>query len=368
MSLTSRSTPLKSTPRADGFHMPGEFEPHAGTWMLWPERPDTWRLDGGPAQAAFTVVAEAIAQGEPVTMGVSSAQMENARAQLSSKIRIVEIETNDAWMRDMGPSFLVNDARDLRCVDWQFNAWGGEHGGLYAPWDKDQKVARAVAEYERVGRYEAPLILEGGAIHVDGQGTLLTTEECLLNANRNPSLNRGKIEQHLKDYLGIEKVIWLGKGVFSDETDGHVDNLSCFIRPACVVLTWTDDQSDPQYDISHEAFERLSNASDSRGRALEIHKLHQPAPLLITKEESAGVESVSGTHPRPVGERLAASYVNFYIGNGTITLPTFDDPNDARAAQKLAELFPERQVTTVPGREILLGGGNIHCITQQQPR
>lgn len=367
MSRTLKSTFFETTPKADGFHMPGEFEPHAGTWMLWPERPDTWRLNAGPAQAAFTAVAEAIVQGEPVTIGVSPAQMQKARASLSSKIRIVEIETDDAWMRDTGPSFLINKARDIRCVDWQFNAWGGTEGGLYFPWDKDQQVARLVAECEGVGRYEAPFILEGGAIHVDGQGTLLTTEECLLNTNRNPTLSRAELEKNLTHYLGIEKIIWLGKGVFNDETDGHVDNLCCFIRPGCVALTWTDDPSDPQYDISQDAYERLSNARDAQGRALEIHKLHQPNPLYITQEESEGVESISGTHPRPVGERMAASYVNFYIGNGTITMASFDDPQDDIAAQKLAELFPGRRVTIVPGREILLGGGNIHCITQQQP-
>ena len=368
MTRPPQSILFENTPKADGFYMPGEFEPHAGTWMLWPERPDTWRLNAGPAQTAFTAVAEAIAQGEPVTVGASSTQLKNARASLSSKIRIVEIETNDAWMRDTGPSFLVNRARDIRCVDWQFNAWGGAEEGLYFPWDKDQQVARSVADYEDVGRYEVPLILEGGSIHVDGQGTLLTTEECLLNANRNPTFSRARIEAYLMDYLGIEKIIWLGKGVFNDETDGHVDNLCCFIRPGCVAVTWTEDQSDPQYDISRDAFERLSNSRDAQGRTLEIHKLHQPTPILITREESEGVEVVSGTHPRPIGERLAASYINFYIGNGTITMASFDDPQDKVAAQKLTELFPDRRVTAVPGREILLGGGNIHCITQQQPR
>ena len=358
---------LNGTPRGDGYRMPGEFEPHAGCWMLWPERPDNWRLGGKPAQQAFVAVATAIAGGEPVTVGVSPGQFANARNLLPPDVRVVEISNNDAWMRDCGPTFVVNADGDVRAVDWEFNAWGGLDGGLYFPWDQDSLVPAKVCEIERIDRYRAPLVLEGGAIHADGEGTLLTTEQCLLNPNRNPALGKGDIEDHLKDYLGIETVIWLGAGVYNDETSGHVDNLCCFVRPGVVALTWTDDRRDPQYAISQDAHERLSAARDARGRALEIHRIHQPDPVLITDAESQGVDAVAGSLPRRAGDRLAASYVNFYIANGVVVLPVFDDPRDEAATTALAGLFPDRTVVPVAAREILLGGGNIHCITQQQP-
>ncbi|MEG6509732.1 agmatine deiminase [Methyloligella sp. 2.7D] len=358
---------FETTPRADGFRMPGEFEPHAGTWMLWPERPDNWRLGAKPAQDAFVAVAKAIATSEPVTMGVSPRQFQNARAMLPDHIRVVEISNNDSWMRDCGPSFVVDDKGAVRAVDWQFNAWGGLDGGLYFPWDQDDLVPQKVAEIEGTDRYAAPIVLEGGSIHVDGEGTLITTEECLLNKNRNPSLSKDEIEQALKEYLSLEKIVWLGAGTYLDETNGHVDNLCCFIRPGVVALTWTDDESDPQYAISKDAYERLSAATDAKGRPFEIHKLYQPTPIQITEEESGGVDSVEGTLPRMPGDRLAASYVNFLIANRAIVMPAFGDPADKLAQETLAKLFPDREVIAVPAREILLGGGNIHCITQQQP-
>jgi agmatine deiminase len=225
-----------------------------------------------------------------------------------------------------------------------------------------------VLEIESKPRYRAPFILEGGAIHVDGQGTLLTTEECLLNPNRNPSLRRGQIESLLERYLGVREVIWLGRGVFNDETDGHVDNLCCFVRPAEVVLTWSDDPEDPQYDISRAAFEVLVHARDARGRRLKIHKLLQPGPLHMTEAEAAGIERSGDCKPRLAGERLAASYVNFYLANRQVLMPLLDARTDRAARATLVGLFPRRKVVGVPAREILLGGGNIHCITQQQPR
>jgi agmatine deiminase len=358
---------LNSTPAADGFRMPGEFELHAGCWMLWPERPDNWRLGAKPAQQAFAAVAEAIARFEPVTLGVSAAQFDNARARLSAGIRLVELSANDAWMRDCGPTFVTDEHGRVRVVDWQFNAWGGLQGGLYFPWDRDDRVAAKVAEIERLPRYRAPLVLEGGAFHVDGQGTLITTEECLLNPNRNPHLDRPQIEKLLAAYLGIERVIWLGRGTCNDETDGHVDNLCCFVRPGVVLLSWTEDRTDPQYEIVRDARSRLERARDARGRRLEIRTLPQPDPVYITAEESAGVDRVEGTLPRLPGERLAASYVNFYLANRGVVAPAFGDPHDEEAAAVLRGLFPDRELVTLPAREILLGGGNIHCITQQQP-
>jgi len=358
---------IESTPRADGFHMPAEFGPHAGSWMLWPERPDNWRQGGKPAQKAFAAVAAAISQFEPLTMGASTAQFRNARHFLPEQVRVVELSYNDSWIRDCGPTFVTNE-KEIRAVDWIFNAWGGLTGGLYFPWDLDDLVAMKVADIERVDRYRAPLVLEGGSIHTDGQGTLLTTEECLLNENRNPDLTKEEIEENLREHLNVEKFIWLKRGVFNDETNGHVDNICCFIRPGVVALTWTDDKSDPQYEISQECYDILRSSTDARGRALEVYKIYQPGPIYITKEESEGVDPIEGTLPREEGSRLAGSYINFYFVNGGAIIPTFNDPHDAPALAALQQLMPERKLVGVPAREILLGGGNIHCITQQQPK
>jgi len=361
------STTLKTTPAADGFRMPGEFEPHSGCWMAWPERTDNWRLGAKPAQEAFAAVATAIAASEPVTMAVSDAQFENCRALLPPEVRVVEVSTDDAWLRDTGPTFVVDGNGRRRGVDWKFNAWGGTEGGLYFPWDRDDRVAAKVLEIEGDDRYRAPIVLEGGAIHVDGEGTVLTTEECLLNPNRNPGLSREQIERVLLDYLGAEKVVWLGAGVFEDETDGHVDNLACLARPGTVLLTWTDDDEDPQHRISRDARERLEAATDARGRPLEVVLLPSPGPLEISAEEAEGVDAAEGTIPRRAGDRLAASYVNFYLGDSRIVYPLLDPRQDEEAAAILQRVFPEREVVGVPAREILLGGGNIHCITQQVP-
>lgn len=353
---------LTTLPTADGFRMPAEWEPHAGCWMIWPERPDNWRHGARPAQAEFVKVASAIAAHEPLTMLVSNAQWANAREQLPEHIRLMEASSDDAWCRDCGPSFVIDGQGRVRGVDWGFNAWGG----LYGPSDQDERIAAKVLEAERAPRYVAPLILEGGSIHVDGEGTLLTTEECLLNPNRNPELTREEIEQHLCDHLGVSKIIWLGAGLVDDETSGHIDNIACFVRPGVVALTWCDDPSDPQYAISQDAYQRLCQASDARGRAIEIIKLPLPGPLYRTGEEAIDA-AYAGTMSRSVGERLGGSYVNFYIGNGLILMPLLDPRHDDDARAILAKAFPERAVVGVPTREILLGGGNIHCITQQQP-
>lgn len=358
---------IDSTPAADGYRMPGEWGHHTGCWLVWPERPDNWRLGARPAQAVFTEVATAIAATEQVTVAVSARQYDNARSMLPEHVRVVEMSSDDSWMRDTGPTFVVNDAGDVRGVDWDFNAWGGLVDGLYFPWAADDAVARKVLEVEGRERYKAPLVLEGGSIDVDGEGTVLVTEECLLSAGRNPDLTREQIEQHLRDYLGVEVVVWLPYGVYLDETNGHVDNFCRFVRPGVAMLTWTDDETDPQYERSAAALKILESTVDARGRTLEVVKIHEPGPVFITAEESAGVDSVQGTLPREAGDRLAGSYVNSYIGNDVVVLPVFDDPHDAAAVATYTELFAPRRVVTVPGREILLGGGNVHCITQQVP-
>lgn len=364
----SRLRTLSTTPREDGFRMPAEFERHSGCWMLWPERTDNWREGAKPAQAAFAAIAAAIGAAEPVTVGVSAAQYQNARARLPAGVRVVEISSNDAWIRDCGPTFVVDGRGRRRGVDWTFNAWGGLDGGLYFPWDRDDEVARKVLEIEGAERYRTSFVLEGGAIHVDGQGTCLTTEECLLNPNRNPGMSRSDIEEVLRRYLGVSTVLWLGAGVYLDETGGHIDELACFTSPGHVALTWTEDRADPQYEISRDALDRLRHARDARGRALTVHKIHQPGPLFMSAEEAAGIDVREGSRPRRAGDRLPASYINFYVANSAVIMPLYDKRRDAAAARTLRRLFPGRTVTGVATREVLLGGGNIHCITQQVPQ
>lgn len=347
--------------------MPGEYEPHAGCWMLWPERPDNWRAGALPAQQAFAMVAAAISRHEPLTVGVSARQRSFARQALVPQVAVQVIASDDAWMRDVGPTFVVNARGERRGVDWRFNAWGGAHGGVYASWRRDDQVAARVLQLQRLARYRAPMINEGGAVHVDGQGTLLVTEQCLLNPNRNPQLSRGDIEALLKAYLGVSCVIWLGEGVIADETSGHIDNLACFARPGEVCLTWTDNRRDPQYRVSRDAFDRLSAARDARGRRLRIHRLPSPGPLTVLRREAAGVARRSGIRPIRTGQRLAGSYVNFYLANGAVIAPLLDPRTDAAALRQLRRIFPRRRVVGIPAREILLGGGNIHCITQQVP-
>lgn len=360
-------TEIASTPAIDGFRMPAEFELHRGCWMLWPTRPDNWRDGAEPAQRAFAAVAHAIARFEPVTVGVAPSHFDQARRALEPRIRVLRMVSDDAWMRDVGPTCVVNAAGEVRGVDWHFNAWGGLQGGLYFPWDQDELVARRVLAIEGLARYRAPLVCEGGAIHSDGEGTLLVTEQCLLNSNRNPSLSRERIETLLREYTGATHILWLGEGVYNDETDGHIDNLACFAAPGEVILGWCDDPKDPQAAISRDAYARLKAARDARGRRLRIHKLPMPGPLHINPIEASGVVSKSGTQARSSGLRLAGSYVNFYLANGGVIVPLLDARYDERVLAQLRRIFPKRQVVGVPAREILLGGGNIHCITQQIP-
>jgi len=359
---------LNSTPKQDGFRMPGEFEKHDGCYMIWPERPDNWRLGGKPAQAVFTKVANTIGKYEPITMIVSKAQYSNARQNLADYVRVVEMSNDDSWCRDCGATFVINDKGEVRGVDWAFNAWGGLVDGLYFPWDQDDKVAQKMCELERVDSYRLDdFVLEGGSIHVDGEGTVMATEETLLSEGRNSHMTKEEIEKTLLEYLNCEKMLWIPRGIYNDETNGHVDNMCNFVKPGVVLLAWTDDENDPQYERSKEAYDYLSSVTDAKGRKLEIHKMHVPSPILITKAESLGVDSVNGTLPRQEGDRLAASYVNYYTGNGFIAVPVFNDPKDQDAVNLLQKLYPDRVIEPIYAREILLGGGNIHCITQQLP-
>ena len=360
---------LSSTPKQDGFYMPSELAPHRCTYLLWPERPDNWREGAKPAQKAFRQVVETIARYEPVVLGVNQSQYLHVLGMNMRNVSVVEIANNDSWIRDSGATMVIDGKGGLRAVDWGFNGYGGTVGGIYYPWDFDDYVGAKMANIEKVDRYEvADFILEGGSIHTDGEGTLLVTEETLLSKDRNPDMTREQIEEKLCEYTGAEKVLWVPYGVYRDEdTNGHVDNICQFVAPGKVVLAWEDNENDPQHERSVKDLEYLESQVDARGRKLEIFKMHVPNPVTITKEEAEGVDSVEGTFPRREGDRLPASYVNYYNCNGAIILPIFGDSHDVEAIALLSELFPDRIIEPIYAREILLGGGNIHCITQQVP-
>lgn len=361
---------LQSTPKKDGFYMPSELAPHKCTYLLWPERPDNWRDGAKPAQKAFRQVVETIAKYEPVVLGVNQSQYSHVLGMNMKNVSVVEISNNDSWIRDTGATMVVNNAGEMRAVDWEFNGYGGLVDGIYFPWDFDDMIAAKMANIEKVDRYRADgFVLEGGSIHTDGEGTLLVTEETLLAEGRNPGKSKEEIEELLKEYTGAEKVLWLPYGVYKDEdTNGHVDNICQFVAPGKVVLAWEDNASDPQYERSQADYEYLINQTDAKGRQIEVVKIHVPNVITITKEESEGVDVVEGTFPRNEGDRLPASYINYYNCNGAIILPVFNDPHDEAAIRTLQELFPERKIEPIYAREILLGGGDIHCITQQVPK
>lgn len=360
---------LNTLPKNDGFYMPGEFEEHDGCFMIWPERADSWQFGAIQARKAFVEVAIAIAKSEKLIMCASQSQYNNAREMLPSHIKVVEMSNDDAWARDVGPTFVKDKNGCIRGIDWYFNAWGGLVDGLYFPWDKDNQMAKKMCDLLDRDVYDAQdFVLEGGSIHVDGQGTALVTEACLLSEGRNPHLSKKEIEDKLKDYLNVEKVIWLKSGIYNDETNEHIDNICAFVKPGEVVLGWTNNQEDPQYDMSKSCLDILENEVDARGRKIIVHKLPMPHPILITKDECEGLDHMNFDPTRTPGERLAGSYVNFYIANKAIIMPGFNDPHDIEAKKILESLFPTREVIQIYARDILIGGGNIHCITQQIPK
>ncbi|HYH22096.1 MAG TPA: agmatine deiminase family protein [Azospirillum sp.] len=342
-----------TTPAADGLHMPGEWEPHSRCWMAWPCRAETWSGESGAAdeeafeaaRTAYADVARAIARFEPVTMVCDPDDVAEASLTLGAGIQVVPLPISDSWIRDTGPSFVTDGKGRVAGVHWRFNAWGGNYPGCA----KDQEVGRLVLEHLGLPCYEAPLVMEGGSFHVDGEGTLITTEQCLLNPNRNPNLSRAEIETFLKDHLSVSSVIWLGEGYQDDETDGHIDEIACFVRPGVVMALTTDDPTDANFKAFQDNLDRLKRARDARGRALEVIEIRQPA-----RRDRNGV-------------RLTLSYTNLYIANGGVVMPAFEDFADDEAYRTVRRAFPDREVIQIPALDIVRGGGGIHCITQQQP-
>ncbi len=391
-----------TTPKKDGFRMPGEYSYHDGTIMIYPTRPGSWGRDRTLALKAFGSIFAEILKRENLYLLAGREYFYEARdfldeiiseyvegtkesdypegigtgdelkEMLEDRCLILPIDSDDAWARDVAPTFLVKKQRDIRAVNFKFNAWGGEVDGLYAGWDRDDAVPKGFCDMCEIDYYDAdPFVLEGGSIHSDGEGTVMVTESCLLSAGRNPDLNKGQIEDMLKEYLGADKVLWLPYGIYNDETNEHVDNVCAFIRPGEVVLAWTDDKDDPQYEMSLKDLEYLESVTDARGRHLKIHKLMIPQKhVTVTEDDLSNFEFEEGEDIREVGERLAASYVNFYFINGAVLLPQFGGENlesDKKAKELLQALLPDREIIGISARAILLGGGNIHCITQQIP-
>ena len=359
-----------TTPRADGFAMPFEGDKHSGTIILLPYRKDTWRNNAKPALECFRKIILSISKYEPVYVGIDPTIYKRVIEDYKDikNVYPIKIKYNDSWARDNCPIFVKNQ-NQLRVVDFRFNAWGGEVDGLYSNYKDDDLITKRLAKQFGVERYYLDdFILEGGSIHVDGEGTCLVTKACLLSKGRNPNLNQLEIEETLKVYLNVSKVIWLENGIFEDETNEHVDNMACFIEPGVVALAWTSDRSDPQYKFSSEAYKVLSNAVDAKGRKLKVVKIKLPKPLYMTKTEAKGIKlGRYDAKARPEGSRLAASYINFYQGEKFVILPAFGTPEDKLAKNQLQKLYPNKDIIQINTREVLLGGGNIHCITMQIP-
>jgi agmatine deiminase len=326
------------------FFMPAEWQPHSCCWMAWPSNPDIWPHGMEVARRNFAEVVRAILQFEPVTLLVRPEDRAFAYQLCGEQVTYWEYHLDDSWMRDFGPTFVVDAENNLAGINWQFNGWGKY------PHANDEHIARHILEHLRIPCFDASLVLEGGAIHVDGEGTVLTTEQCLLHANRNPNLSQSEIEKLVLDQLGAQKIIWLKEGLRDDDTDGHIDEIACFVAAGVVLALVGSDSGDIDFAPLQYNLGILREATDARGRKLEVITIEQPE--VAYKGDT----------------RLSQSYINFYIANGGIVMPAFGDRRrDTQARGLLAELFPRRKILQIPARELAYGGGNIHCITQQQP-
>jgi agmatine deiminase len=344
----------RATPRSLGYSMPAEWMPHRATWLAWPHNRETWPTQLETVREVWVRMLQVLALGEQVVLLVNDEQtrqdvilrLKNVGAVMKN-ILIVKIPTVDVWMRDYGPTFLTRAGSEnpLAFNDWIFNGWGRK----YRAYEDDDRVAKDIASLLQVPTFNHSVVLEGGSIEVNGAGTCLTTEQCLLNRNRNPDMSRGEIEQFLKDALGASHLIWLAEGVTGDDTDGHIDDIARFVNPMSVVCVLETNSNDENYAPLRENYERLQGARDQNGHRLSVVTLPCPAPVDYE------------------GSRLPASYANFYIANEVVLAPVFDDPNDYRALGILQELFPERRVVGLPCKAVVAGLGAIHCVTQQEP-
>ena len=345
-----------ATPAQLDFRMPAEWEPHAGTWLTWP-RPDGISFpdryfDVPPVYAKFI---RQLVQGEEVNINVWDAEMETWVRELLTqngvpldRVLLHQFPAYEPWCRDHGPIFLVRDnhgVRERAVVDFGYNAWGGRH----PPFDLDDAIPQHVAHLRQLPFFSPDIVLEGGSIDVNGCGTLLTTESCLLNPNRNAHLTKHQIEQYLRDYLGVTNILWLGEGITGDDTDGHIDDLARFVDPSTIVTVVEEDPADANYQVLQDNLRRLRGMRDQGGNMFRIVQL--PMPSAVEYQ----------------GQRLPASYANFYIANGMVVVPTYRDPNDSEALAILRRVFPDRRVIGIDSTDLIWGLGSFHCISQQEP-
>lgn len=345
----------KRLPAPMGFSMPPEWAPHEATWISWPHKEASWPGKFEPVAGIMAGIVGHLVEGERVFINVNDEAMERfVRSVLDkhgvdlSRVDFYRIPTNDAWVRDHGPIFVLREKggrRERAIVDWNYNAWGNK----YPPFDLDDVVPTKVAKLWGVDLFEPGIIMEGGSIDLNGEGTLLTSEACLLNKNRNPHLSKAEIERYLKDYLGVRHILWLGDGIVGDDTDGHIDDLTRFVNPTTVVTVLEDNPADENYSILRDNLKRLQSMKDQDGRPLDIVTL--PMPSRVDYED----------------QRLPASYANFYIANGRVLVPTYRCPNDRRALEVLQGCFPARKVIGIDCVDLIWGLGAIHCLTQQVP-
>ncbi len=344
----------EATLSEQGWRMPAEWEPHAATWMSWPSRQDTSFPGGDHHDRVLPVFMEmirAITSSERLYLNcVDPADRAYVEAHLDAESRrqlvITDIAAVYPWCRDHGAIFIVNDALgEVAATSWKYNAWGGKYPEAFA----DDGISTAMAQLLGLPEHHGGMVLEGGSIDGNGCGTVLTTESCLLNPNRNPELDRGAIEARLEAFLGFEKVLWLGEGVVGDDTDGHIDDITRFINPETVVTVIEEDEGDVNYGPLEENYQRLCRMTTEDGSPLNVITLPMPSPVIIE------------------GERLPASYANFYIANRVVLVPVFGDPRDAEALAILGEAFPDRRIVPINSRELVWGLGSFHCLTQQVP-
>lgn len=349
--------PPHKTPFELGYYMPAEWFPHLATWLTWPKDPETWPDRLEQVEQIYLEIISALAPHETVNLLVDDDPTEQSvRRRLNfagaENVRFHQIPTVDSWIRDYGPNFLINDSFNGAYNDWIFNAWGNKYEAL----KQDDRVPELLAPVLRQPRFTPGMVLEGGSIDVDEYGCVLTTEQCLLNPNRNPQLSRTEIETYLKGYLGVGKVLWLGEGIVGDDTDGHIDDIARFAEPNVIVCAVEDDPADANYKLLQDNLARLKLMTDMFGRPFEIIRL--PMPGVVTGE-STGTRTL---------DRLPASYANFYIANKVVLLPVFGHANDLRAVETMQRVFRDRRVIPINCEPLVWGMGTIHCLTQQQPR
>jgi agmatine deiminase len=345
------------TPAILGLRMPAEWHPHEATWLTWPKDPETWPDRVTHVEQIYLDMIAALTPHEIVNLLVDDEETEaSIRHRVSSattaQIHFHQIQTVDSWIRDYGPNFLVGPNGEFAFNDWIFNAWGNKYEEL----QKDDSVPRRLEWVLKVQRFSPGIVMEGGSIEVNGAGCVLTTEQCLLNPNRNPELSRKQIEQYLKDYLGVRKVLWLGEGIVGDDTDGHIDDIARFVAPDVIVCALEDDPQDANYELLQDNLARLQSMTDAEGRPFEIVTLPMP-----------GIVGGTSTSTRDL-DRLPASYANFYIANNVVLAPVFGHANDQRAVDTLQKVFPTRRIIPINCEPLVWGMGTIHCVTQQQPK